>query len=58
MTMKTANCGASMKATQASTPNMMAGGMTMKKKPMAYGHGGMAKKKTGMMYGGMAKKKK
>lgn len=58
MTMKTANCGASMKATQASTPNMMAGGMA-KKKPMAYGHGGMAmKKKTGMMYGGMAKKKK
>jgi len=58
MTMKTANCGASMKATQASTPKMMAGGMAMKKKPMAYGHGGMAKKKTGMMYGGMAHKKK
>ena len=57
MTMKTANCGASMKATQASTPKMMAGGMA-KKKPMAYGHGGMAKKKTGMMYGGMAHKKK
>jgi len=51
-----AKCGASNPATQKATPNMMMGGMAMKKPKMTYG--GMAmKKKPGMMNGGMAKKK-
>ena len=43
MKTKKANCGASVPATQKSTPKMMMGGMAVKKP--TYGYGGMAVKK-------------
>ena len=43
MKTKKANCGASVSATQKSTPKMMMGGMAVKKPK--YGYGGMAVKK-------------
>ena len=42
--MNKANCGASVKPAQKSTPKMNMGGMMMKTKPLGYSKGGMTTK--------------